>query len=80
MSKKDKTIVPVPLKTWHVVATKEDIKWESIPYLELMQWVMSNVPSGTLLEDINISVDVDTTTGYYDDVIVNVSMKLSVLK
>jgi hypothetical protein len=83
MPRKAKPIVslppPPPVKTWQVVASKEDIKYDSIPYIELMQWVMANVPQGTPFDDIRLSFDVDTTTGYYDDVTTDVSMKLTVL-
>lgn len=73
-----KKIPPIePKKEWKTVADM-DIKYESISFPVLLQWVMDNVPKGTKLEDIQISFEIDDSTGYYDDVIIEAHMILSV--
>lgn len=66
-----------PQPVWRKVATR-DIKYDSFTVAELLSWVKDNVPEGTKDEDIRLAVDVDETHGYYDDIIVDVDMTLSV--
>lgn len=71
-------VVPAP-KSWETMATK-DIRYESISYLELMQWVMNNVPQGTDMKDIKFQFDVDYNQGYYDEFTIDAEMQLQVYK
>jgi hypothetical protein len=78
MSKpKKNNILPKP-KIWKEVASK-DIQYESIKFVDLMQWVMDNIPKGTSLQDIEIEYDIGDYVGYYDETIIKARMNLKVL-
>jgi hypothetical protein len=78
--KKSKSIkVEIPSKSWEIIATK-DIKYESIPYLELMQWIMNSVPQGTDLKDIKLEFDIDYKKDYYDEFTIDAEMHLKIYK
>lgn len=62
---------------WKVVA-KRDIKYESMTLSSLLEWVEQNVPTGTNEEDICLDFDTEECSGYYDDTIIESTMKLSV--
>lgn len=62
---------------WKVVA-KRDIKYESMTLSSLLEWVEQNVPTGTNEEDIRLDLDTEEYSGYYDDTIIESTMKLSV--
>ena len=69
--------IKLPEKTWQTIATM-DVKYTTLSYLELMQWITDNVPRGVSLTDVNVSFDVDEYTSYYDEVITEAKMSLSV--
>lgn len=62
---------------WKVVA-KRDIKYKSMTLSSLLEWVEQNVPTGTNEEDIRLDLDTEEYSGYYDDTIIESTMKLSV--
>jgi hypothetical protein len=62
---------------WKIVATR-DVKYVPMTLTELMSWIKENVPEGTKEEDIRIEVAVDQYKEYYDDIIIEAIMELSV--
>lgn len=62
-------------KTWKTVS-QWDIKNESIFYINLLQWIMNNVPQGTSLENIRIDFETSNQCGYCDNVVIDSIMKL----
>lgn len=68
----------VEQKTWKTVS-QWDVKNESIPYIDFLQWIMNNTPQGTPLENIRIDFETIDQRGYYDDIIIDSIMKLSIL-
>ncbi len=56
-----------------------DIKWDTFTYPQLMQLVHDNVPKDIPLGKVRFSFDVETSTGYYDDVTAEATMSISYL-
>lgn len=75
--KKKAKIKVAPKPTWKIVDI-HDIKYEHSTLADFLTMIKQRVPEGTKDEDILIEVDTDTTTGYYDDIIVDVEMKISI--
>jgi hypothetical protein len=66
-----------PMPRWKVVST-HDIKYGYFTLSEFLKLIKQKVPEGTKDEDILLAVDVDETSGYYDDIIVSAEMEVSV--
>lgn len=62
---------------WKVVATR-DVKYEPFTLTDLLNWVGANVPTGTNKEDILFEIEVEQSFGYYDDIIIDATMELSI--
>jgi hypothetical protein len=66
-------------KKWEVVF-KHDIKYSGFTLEELLTWVRDHVPAGTKNEDVSLEVEIDQSSGYYDEVIVDAELTISVEK
>jgi hypothetical protein len=62
---------------WIQVATR-DVKYDTFTLDELLSWIKEKVPEGTRNEDIEIKFDVSESPTYYDEIIVDVEMQISV--
>lgn len=56
---------------------ERDIKYSCMSLTELLEWAMHNVPKGTKMQDIQLDFETDSSTGYYDDIIIDAKMILS---
>lgn len=65
---------------WEVVVSCDDIKYKYFSLAELHDWIKKYVPADTKEEDIRLEVIVDQSYGYYDEVIIDAKMELSVLR
>lgn len=66
-------------RVWQAVASR-DVRYGSITLVELHSWIKENVPEGTEEEDIHLDFEIDTSYGYYDDVTIDATMVLKVLR
>jgi hypothetical protein len=68
-------VAPKPI--WKTISA-HDIKYEYSTLADFLAMIRRDVPEGTKDKDILIEVDTDSSTGYYDDIIVDVKMKISI--
>jgi hypothetical protein len=78
VKKKLQPTVKVP--KWKTVARNPDIKYVSISFSELKEWIKNCVPVGTPDEEIRLNFDISQDWGYYDDVVVESTMELQILE
>ena len=62
------------------VVFKHDVKCVSFTLYDLLTWIHDSVPAGIRAEDIYLEVVVDQSADYYDQVIVDAELQISVEK
>ena len=67
------------MKKWEVVF-KHDVKYNDFTLAELLTWIRDHVPAGTRNEDVRLEVEIDQSSGYYDEVIIDAELRISVEK
>lgn len=70
--KKAKTVKKVCTKV-----AERDIRFDCMSLIDLLEWAMHSVPKGTKMQDIQLDFETDSSTGYYDDIIIDAKMILS---
>jgi hypothetical protein len=64
-------------QVWKKVGTI-DIKYDTLTLDAFLEQIKTFVPEGTKNEDIQVSFEVDYETSYYDEIIIDAVMEISV--
>lgn len=69
-----------PKKPEWVLVDTRDIKYDELTLTELLAWIKDKTPEGTSPDEIKVSFEIDQSTWYYDETIVEATMQLLYLK